>query len=89
MDGLSKLKNQQFYQDKLKLDAKFYQAQDMKQFEHQVITEMECDCNKWSICLYDFTFKSLAPDYFIFKPLSKPIHIKNYFDFDNLPATND
>ncbi|CDW77765.1 gtpase-activating protein [Stylonychia lemnae] len=96
--GLSKLKNCPFYcsKDELfrnldmsKIEQSGVQSAFLSNaFENNAISEYKCDM-EWPICLYDFTFKVIYPQFFCYKVDRNHVIEWNYFDFDNLPRSND
>ncbi|CDW84002.1 tbc1 domain family member 2b [Stylonychia lemnae] len=81
LTGLSKLRTCDQYKNREEifknLDANqsvlSEQTLNTRDFESQAVHNYKCDCS-WPICLYDFTFKQIYPQFFCFKT-AEDIHI--------------
>ena len=57
----------------------YVDPESQKQVDSLAVQNYECD-KSWPICIYDFTFRLIYPDFFCFKEAEPPTLIHNYFD---------
>ena len=87
LNGLSKLRNCENYRTKEELFKNLDPAQSVlseqslntQAFETSAVQNYTCDHN-WPICIYDFTFGQIYPQFFCFKQDEDWNIIHNYFD---------
>jgi hypothetical protein len=49
-----------------------------EKYEEAIVNHFNCD-PKWPVCLYDFTYKNLCENYFVYRTREMPPIFEDYF----------
>jgi hypothetical protein len=58
-------------------------------FESQAVQNYKCERALWPICLYDFTFGQMYPQYFAFRTALQPQVIHDYFQVEGSSSSGN
>ena len=50
--------------------------------DSDIIDRIKCDCNKWQVCFFDFTFQKVIPNFFIYDTRDHGLLDDDHFNDD-------